>query len=204
MRETKDSGIELGNIPFVKLRTILSQSSLKELRTGVEELVEAAQSEVTEAASSLPKLVIDLTKKKATYGGQPIKLEPAKLTFLAYYADRKKNHCLERGLDQCGDCRACFQADGDLEQEQNRYFQLIRAQYPERQRGSAEEKILRMKNAFDYPYDLIKATRSLTNKATANVSRDLEIIGTGERGETCYGIALDKTLIELVSVSPTP
>lgn len=150
LRETKDAGIELGNIPFVKLRTILSKASFKELRKGVEELVEAAQSEVAEAPQTRAKLVIDLRNKAARYGGHKVeKLEPAKLVFLAYYADRKKNFCVEPERTMCGECKSCFQSDDEINRE--RYFDLIRAQHNALRFGSAEDKIRQLAKSFADP-----------------------------------------------------
>ena len=202
VEQTKNAQIELAEIPIIFLRDCLTPTTFQQLKGDVATLVKIAQVQMVKASPSRAKLVLDMANKKAVYGGEKLDLEPAKLIFLAYYADRKKNYCTEPERDLCGDCRACFQSDGEL--DQTRYFNLIRTQYTKRNRGSAKEKIQRMAGAFDYPYDLIKTNRSLTNKATANVSRDLEIISTGGRGEYRYGIAMNKALIEIKGLkSPT-
>lgn len=198
VEHTKNAQIELAEIPIIFLRDCLPPTTFQQLKGDVATLIKIAQVEIVKPTLVRAKLIIDLSRKTAFYGSDELDLQPAKLTFLAYYADRKVHYCVEPKRDSCVGCRACFQSDGDV--DKGRYFDLIRSQYTGRSQGSAEEKIQRMTKAFDYPYDLLKTNRTITNAATTNISRDLEIISFGDRGEYRYGIALDKTLIEIKGV----
>lgn len=82
--DTRDAGVTLAEIPFVRLR--------EGLDPGLMEGTASFSAAVAEAQRAIapPELVIDLSGRRVRAGGRTIKLSPLLLAFLAWMASRQK------------------------------------------------------------------------------------------------------------------
>ncbi len=83
--DTSEATVTLAEIPFVRLRHGLPEGLL-EGRAGFLEVVRAAQQ-----ALGPPELKIDLRGRRILAGGKEIRVAPAELAFLSWFAQRKLN-----------------------------------------------------------------------------------------------------------------
>ena len=191
--QTKDAHIELAEIPFIRLRKLLGEG-FEKLERGVDELIHLAQRQVDMNAESGPKLIVDLPRREAVFGQQKVGLTGIKLALLAYYADAKANRCVKPEFENCGSCCACFQASYEIEIDRLlRFYERVFPQSPKQ----FEEKAAQYRKARHISADNLMTYHHAINKA-ARESQMPEVSSRKEGGKTVYGLALDKTLIEVI------
>jgi len=181
---TRDAIVELADIPFVRLRAALG-AEIEKVEKGLQDLITIAQQKIDR--SQPDKLVIDLPRRQARFGTQPIALRGIRLALLAWYADTKVTYCVERERPVCGDCQACFQNPAD---DDARFQQLYRQVYTRTQAQFDEsgEGKLDPANLMAYHSKINKTLRPLSIKIDAQ----------RQWGGTRYGVSLDKNLIEFI------
>jgi CRISPR-associated protein (TIGR02584 family) len=185
---TERAMIHLAEIPYVRLRGLLPPEQLRQgNRFGP--LVELAERKLH--LWQQPDPVVVTADRSLKIGERRVQLAPAQMTLYRALARTKLRHCARPELPHCGDCMECFLPFTKDTWEQ------ARAVFNERGGGS----ILPMVKG---PEDAPEQFRSLVSKLNRAVDRAIGLTGTenpyrvrsgGPRGETVYGVALDKTHI---------
>lgn len=194
---TKDARIELAEIPFIRLRERLGEW-FAALDQTVEEVIRTAQSEIDLTPPVADRLVVDLNRREARWGATPLPLSGVHLATYTYFVHTKTEHCVRPDLSACGSCTECYQTFSEVNQDRfvaiyRRVYTHTRSQFDERldkKRGKGKSP-LDQENFHSY---VSRANRRLDE---AQVSPQLRIIATGGYGHTRYGVAIDKTRIEV-------
>jgi CRISPR-associated protein (TIGR02584 family) len=191
---TRDAHIELADIPFARLRPLLGDQ-VEKVEHGWEELIRIAQQKINlDLSSKQPKkLAVRLRKREAAFGDHPIDLSGIRLALLVYFADTKLNHCVEKERSDCDGCTSCFQ--GVYKIDMDRFLGIYKQVFTQSP-SQFETETTNLKRD-GVPSDNFYTYRNTINKALADLSPALQIIREGKRGDARYGLALDKTLIEI-------
>lgn len=177
--EIKD--LELSDIPFVRLRPILS-AELKRpdlLKSNFDDIVKFTQSQL-KALSPSNRLILDIERRELRYAGNYIVLEPMEFLFYYYFVDSK-----ERGINNISSRE--FQKD----EARIRFFELFKEFYPSRDLDDD-----RLNKNFDDKLFLQK--KSKVNKKIENLIDDDDVseyfkINVNKRwGNSTYFIKADK------------
>ena len=191
----KDARVELADIPFIRLRDFLD-TQFEKFESNIEELIGIAQEQVDLFQLAGEKLVIDFAQRRALYGGNPnpIPVSGKLLALLAYYADRKVNHCTEKSLPICGTCRACFQKAADIDRKC--FIEIFSAV---KVRTFDAFKVETSLSSDVLMTDHRKINQKLETLQTASQSSNpaLKISSDKLYGDTRYGLLLDKNRIEI-------
>ena len=177
--QTRDAHIELADIRFLRLRSLMGKGFGK-LQADVEKLVRIAQDTIEAMSKQPDKLIIDLSGREARFGDKPIGLSGIRLALLAYYADTKANHCSEPDRPVCGDCHACFQEfiDIDIARFMKIYPSVIaqsRSGFEDKYGKTFEEQVEKLEEEGALSYDNLQSYKSKINKALKIASPDLKI-----------------------------
>jgi CRISPR-associated protein (TIGR02584 family) len=198
---TKDARIELAEIPFIRLRERLGEW-FTALDQTVEEVIRTAQYEIDLTPPVADRLIIDLNRREARFGPTCLPLSGVHLATYAYLAHTKTEHCVRPDLSACGSCTECYQTFPEVDQD--RFIRIYRRVYTHT-RGQFDERLDKKRQKGKPPLDqenfqsyVSRANRRLDD---AQVSPQLRIITTGGYGHTRYGVAIDKTRIEVKNVN---
>lgn len=179
---TSDAVIELADIPYVRLRPLLSQP----LPSRFTELVERTQQELQALTSVQPvRLVAD--RNQLRIGSQTVSLTPQGWELYRALADRKRLHCVRPEQPHCDGCTDCYVRVGKESWDEVRT--AIEQQ-------SGRSGIL--------PKDLT-GFRSMVSKLNQAIRSALGserlasrygIQSVGIRNNKAYGVAVDKAMLK--------
>jgi CRISPR-associated protein (TIGR02584 family) len=192
-------GVTLAEIPFLRLRNILNNEQIL-AGESYNKLVERLQYEL-EIVEARKKLIIDAVNGTVNIGENKLPMSSRLMTYYLFFAFLKKHSCVEPERELCGKCTECF-------------LKLTK------HTKMAPELIEQWKNAFDAAEGRLKDFKEFEknlkggefeNLARTNISRINSAIirklgkkavdfygikSYGRRAETCYGLPLEKKLIE--------
>lgn len=181
--------IELAELPYVRLRGLLAAEHLT---------TEATLSGIAATAERRLQLLVDPEPVRVHRGDNAlrigtnrIELSTAGMTIYRALARTKTYHCARPELETCGDCMEC-------------YVRFTKDTWAQTKATLAERGGMPvLTNATD-DKDVANQFRSLIRKVNGRLERTLgmgsaenpyRIRSGGTRGETVYGLALDKTKI---------
>jgi CRISPR-associated protein (TIGR02584 family) len=185
---TRDARVELAELPYVRLRGLLPPAHLREVRR-FGEVVEWAQRTLRLWQQPDPVVIVD--NRSLRIGAKSVRLTPAQMTLYRALARTKLHHCAHPDLPTCGDCIDCFLPFTKDTWEQTRAILEARGG------GSILPSV-------KGPDDAPEQFRSLVSKLNRQLDNAIGFSGHdnpyrvragGQRGETVYGLALDKTKI---------
>jgi CRISPR-associated protein (TIGR02584 family) len=193
--DTRDARIELAEIPYVRLRAFLSANLLGQ-ELSFSELVARAQHELRALEGAEP-VNVQPAGRRLLIGGASVTLTPAQARLYAAFARIKAEHCVERGRKVCGECVACYvpvsKSSWDAAHHWLKELAGGPLLAPRGERGeSVELGVGRFRSLVS------KTNRALeAGLGSERLAARYRIRSVGERGETRYGLAVDKTLIRL-------
>jgi CRISPR-associated protein (TIGR02584 family) len=190
---TKDVNIELADIPFVRVRSLLGDR-FNDLETNLPELMKIVDVQIRLKEETVEKLVIDLEKREATFGEQVIPVSGKEFALLAYYADTKANQCTEPLRPVCSDCRACFQTAVEI--DRRRFANLYNR--VKTKTATAKE----FKEDESLASAVLMSNHTKLNRKLQAISPLLKIISRRLYTNTRYGLGLEKNLIQIHGVEP--
>ncbi|MCP9440644.1 MAG: CRISPR-associated ring nuclease Csm6 [Nitrospira sp.] len=184
---TTQARIELAELPYVRLRGLLPAQPRRTL---------GSFSETVETANRRLRLLQDpepvrLARRDGVVhiGDQLVKLSPAQMALYLALARTKLHHCARPELRTCGDCTDCYLSFTKSSWETTRQVLAERAGRPVLEEGSDER-------------DIANQFRSLVSKLNHRLDSAVGLAGAenpyrvrsaGPKGETVYGLAIDKT-----------
>lgn len=184
---TKQARIELAELPYVRLRGLLPAQPRR---------ITGSFSATVETANRRLRLLQDpepvrLTARDAglRIGDRIVKLSPTQMALYRALARTKLHHCTRHDLRSCGDCTDCYVTFTKATWETTRQVLAERAGRPVLE-DSSDEK------------DIANQFRSLVSKLNNKLDSAVGLVDTenpyrvrsaGSKGETVYGLALDKT-----------
>jgi CRISPR-associated protein (TIGR02584 family) len=187
---TSEAIIELAEIPYVRLRDVLSEP-LRTEKLSFTEVVASAQAEVR-ALSKPDPVRIEVKKRRLVIGHRTVCLSPAGLHLYAAFARIKNPHCVEPHRRTCEDCCACYPvlSPQTWEAEVARIKALTSVNVPGAEKSGGDALAI-------FRSALSKVNRAIKEAlGSARLASRYEVRSVGERYEKRYGLAADKTLIE--------
>ncbi|HWP59654.1 MAG TPA: CRISPR-associated ring nuclease Csm6 [Candidatus Acidoferrales bacterium] len=187
--------IELAEIPYVRLRAFLSQELLKG-SLPFTELVALAQKELRALEKPEP-VRVDLARRRLVIGDAVVPLSLSRARLYTAFARIKTTQCAEPARKTCGECIACYPSVSKANWDSVR----------ERLESLAGDNFLWPSDPYD-PAVALARFRSLVSKTNETLAKRLgserlakcyRIRSDGPRGDTCYGLAVDKSLIRVES-----
>jgi CRISPR-associated protein (TIGR02584 family) len=194
--DTKKAHIELAEIPYVRLRAYLPEDLLKE-SLPFTELVSLAEKHLR-ALERLEAIRVDTYAHRLLIGDTVIDLSPAQARLYTAFARIKTEHCVQQARKNCDDCNACYPMVSDKNWDS--VHQLLEQ--------TAGETLLPPTGRGDTDEARLARFRSLVTKTNNALAKGLgserlaeryHIGSEGPRGETRYGLVVDKTLIRVES-----
>jgi CRISPR-associated protein (TIGR02584 family) len=184
---TRAARIELAELPFVRLRGLLGPDVIQD-GAGFIRLVEAAQRHL-QLLLAPDTVRLERTQRRLVIGKQAVPLSPALFTIYQALARTKVRHCVRPSQATCGDCTDCYVpfTKGTWDQTKT----LLE------ERGGGT--ILPLVKG---PADAPEQFRSLVSKLNRKLDDSITLMGhenpyrirsAGSKGETVYGLAIDKT-----------
>ncbi|MDP2605291.1 MAG: CRISPR-associated ring nuclease Csm6 [Deltaproteobacteria bacterium] len=193
--DSRKACIELAEIPYVRLRAFLPEELLKQALPFTD-LVALAQKHLR-ALERLEPVAIDTVGHRLIVGETVIELSPAQARLYTAFARIKTAHCLEPARKNCDACIACYRPiskanwDAVHTELENLAEGLLLS--PADARGESGETAV----------GRFRSLLSKTNKAlvkglgSEHLAARYEIRSERQSGETRYGLAVDKNLIQL-------
>ncbi|WP_447974784.1 CRISPR-associated ring nuclease Csm6 [Nitrospira sp. Kam-Ns4a] len=188
---TNQARIELAELPYVRLRGLLPAQPHRTI---------GPFSAIVETANRRLRLLQDpepvrLTARDAgiRIGDRIVTLTPTQMALYRALARTKLQHCTRHDLRTCGDCTDCYVTFTKSTWEATRHLLAERAGCPVLEESSDEK-------------DIANQFRSLVSKLNNKLDSAVGLVGTenpyrvrsaGPKGETAYGLALDKTKISM-------
>lgn len=188
-KETRFAQVNLIHIPFVSIREQLSSDLLKAPRdpgTLMMSLIKEERSHLT----------ANLVSRKLVYKKLECDMHPAHLALYAFFVMQKKNCALETG--SCGNCTECFIDIQAVFSKQNQITDLYRRMCGTRPLDEMSDTGIIRLNADNFNSYKSKIKENLQKSLGPYALRELEIASVGTRPDTCYGILMDKSRIEIV------
>jgi CRISPR-associated protein (TIGR02584 family) len=188
---TEQAMIDLAEIPYMRLRGLLSSQQLSAM-SGLSEAVEIAQRRLRSLVDP-EKVRIDTARDSLQIGDQTIRLSPAHLTIYRALARTKLRHCERREQLECGDCMDCFLPFTKDTWERTKVVL--------EERGGRDLLPKVKKGTRDDDEDALRQFRALIRKTNTTLENALHLTGAqnpyrirsgGPRNETVYGLAIDK------------
>lgn len=193
--DARKARIELAEIHYVRLRAFLSESLLKG-SFRFTELVTMAQNELRGLERPQP-VKVDRDAHRLVIGDVQINLTPAQARLYAAFARIKTEHCEEPARKTCGECIACYLAVSKTN------WDAVHERLEKLGDGPLLSPADARGETADTGIGRFRSLLSKTNKALAKGLGSERLAGRYElksvraSGETRYGLAVDKTLIQL-------
>jgi len=194
--ETGDAAIELAEIQVPRLRTLLGERS-KTLRD-IDKLIPALQITIETSEPASPELQVNLNQGAVWFDDERVNLHAFRLALFAYLAQTKASYCVRDDLQVCGSCRECFQSPDEI--DRNRFadtFGLVTSQ-KSKASGQAEEKAAEYRKGRGLDQERLRSEFTKINNTVSPLSTSLRITSDKRKGQTVYGLALDKNDIRIV------
>lgn len=182
---TREAAITLVPMPFFSMRPMLSQEILRQPENPSSLLLSLVKEDK-------PTLVIDLKAKVVRWKGLETDLSPAQLAVYTLLAERKKK-CRHTG--SCTGCDQCFIGYGDVNQDELTGIYLkIRPNCQVNEMGKGGICSLASDNFRSY---ISRAAAQIEQTFGLQDANTIAPLGIGEKPGVRYGIALDKSQIEI-------
>ncbi|MDI6687316.1 MAG: CRISPR-associated ring nuclease Csm6 [Desulfobacterales bacterium] len=189
LKETRFAQINLIPVPFVSIRDNLAPDLLAEP-------MDPATLMLSIIKEKRSNLTVNLISKKIIYKKAECDMMPARLALYAFFAMQKKN-CTKK-IDECGNCIDCFIDIQTVFEKQNQITELYcKICGPRPIEEMSNTGIVKLdSDNFNTYKSRIKT--DLMSSFGLYALKNLEILSTGTRPNTRYGIAMDKNRIEIV------
>jgi CRISPR-associated protein (TIGR02584 family) len=188
-KETRYAEVNLIPLPFVSIRDRLTEEYLR----GPLDPATLMASLIREVPE---KLVVNLVEGKVVYRGMELDLMPARLSLYAFFALQKKE--CPSPENRCGDCTECYLDLNALFEKQPRISELYRRLAGRRPLEEMSDTGILNLNGDNFAMYKSKISKNLRDRFGLYAGKDLDIVSTGRRPNTRYGIALDREKIEIV------
>ena len=176
-------------LPFVSIREQLSPDLLKEPRDPATLMLSLIKEEEY-------RLTINLISGKVIYKTTELDLMPARMAIYAFFALQKKN--CPKEARACSDCTECFLDIGSVYAKQDQITDLYRKISGTRPLNEMSDTGIVNLNADNFNMYKGKIKQDLLGRFGPYALKDLEIASVGSRPNTCYGIRMDRSKIEIV------
>ncbi len=184
---TKQARIELAELPYVRLRGLLPAQP-RRIIGSFSATVETANQRLRVLQD--PEPVRLATRDGAMHiGNRLVKLPPTQMALYRALARTKLDHCTRPELPTCGDCTECYMTFTKSTWETTRYVLTERAGHPVLEEASDQRDIA---NQFR---SLVSKLNNRLDSAVglAGAENPYRVRSAGPKGETAYGLAIDKT-----------
>ena len=104
--DTRQADVELAEVPYVRLRSLLPEKALTG-RSRMTDLVVRAERELRAITSPDP-VVIEPAQSRLRIGEATVRLTPAGIRLYTAFARIKTQHCVEPQRKTCEECTACY------------------------------------------------------------------------------------------------
>lgn len=184
---TRAARIELAEVPYVRLRGLLPSGRLQSDRS-LSVLAETAQQRLRLLLDPDP-VTLESARGRLQIGARTIRFSPSCLALYRACFRTKLRHCVCPEQPTCGDCMECFLpfTKGTWETS----VTLLRA----RGGGSVLPAVKTHEDALTQFRSLVRKTNRAfeTTLRLSSEENPYRIRAGGPRGETVYGLAIDKT-----------
>jgi len=188
-KETKFAEINLIPVPFFPIRKKLSDDFLKEPKDPATLMLSLIKEEK-------PGLTVNLKNCKIIYKTLEQDLMPARMALYAFFIMQKKN-CSKR-VASCDNCNECFIDIQSVFEKQAEITDIYRKICGIRPLDEMKDGgIIKLDNHNFMMYKS-RIKKDLLNRYGPYALKNLEIASVGSRPNTCYGIRMDKSAIEVV------
>lgn len=185
----KQARIELAELPYVRLRGLLPTQPRRTIGS-FSATVETANRRLRVLQDPEP---VRLTARDAglRIGDRIVRLSPTQTALYRALASTKLHHCTRPDLATCGDCTDCYVTFTKATWETTRQVLAERGGRPVLEESSDEKDIA---NQFR---SLVSKLNNKLDSAVGLVSAEnpYRVRSAGPKGETAYGLALDKTRV---------
>jgi CRISPR-associated protein (TIGR02584 family) len=185
--DARKAQIELAEIPYVRLRAFLPEKLLKQ-SLPFTELVSLAQKELRALERPQP-VKVDRDGHRLVVGDAITKLRPGQARLYTAFARIKTTRCIEQARKTCGECIACYRpvSKGNWDLAREELEALVGERF--------------LTPGLAYFRSLVSKTNNAIVKGLGSerLAARYEIRSERPSGETRYGLAVDKTLIDLES-----
>ncbi len=185
--DARSATVELAEVPYVPLRGLLSRDHLDSTRS-LSDLASAAQARLRVLIDP-PEVRLHLRENTLRIGPRRIALSPALMTLYRAFARTKLRHCTRPELRSCGDCMDCF-----LPFTKKTWCES-KSLLEERGGGPVLPKVRGLEDAPEQFRSLVSKLNKKLDEAVglAGSANPYRVRSAGPKGDTVYGLALDKT-----------
>jgi len=188
-KNTKYAKVNLVNIPFVSIRKHYADQNPGRIKDPGTLMLSLVQDEK-------PVLRVDFILKKIIYKGVELDLMPAHLALYGLFAVQKKN--CTRNRQSCGQCTQCFLQSFQVLERQAEITEIYK-----KAGGFKTINESRGEGILNLDYENLRSLKSkikknLETRFGRRILEDIEIASIGTRPDTCYGIMIDKSQLEIV------
>ncbi len=188
-KESRYAEVTLVHLPFVSIRERLGEKYLKKP-------LDPATLMMSLVKEDQARLVINLVQKKVIYRGIELDLMPARMALYAFFVMLKKE-CTLSGIS-CIRCTECFLDLEGIFMHQKIIADLYRKLAGNRPLEEMSDSGIINLNAENFTMYKSKIRQDLLKCFGHYAMKDLEIISTGKRPNTRYGIVIDRDKILVV------
>ncbi|MEW6614997.1 MAG: CRISPR-associated ring nuclease Csm6 [Thermodesulfobacteriota bacterium] len=188
-KETKYAKITLVPIPFVSIREQISEDLLLEPKDPSTLLL----SLVKERPYTL---TVDLPNSKIAYKNLEIDMMPARLALYALFAMQKKG--CKKGQTSCRDCTDCFLDIQQVFNQQGRITEIYRKVSGNREFVEMSDTGILSLNKENLRSYKTKIREDLQKGFGLYALPEIAIESVGKKGETRYGIGIDRDKIRII------
>ncbi len=188
-KNTKYAKVNLVNIPFISVRNNFADKNPGRIKDPGAFMLSLVQ-------DVKPVLRVDFILKKLIFKDVELDLMPAHLALYGFFAILKKNCTKNR--QTCGKCTDCFLQSFQILERQSEITEIYN-----NARGFKTNNESRSEGIMNLDYENLRSFKSkikkiLETRFGSRILQDIEIASVGTRPDTCYGIMIDKSLLEIV------
>ncbi len=188
-KETKFAEVNLIPVPFFSIRKKLSDDFLREPKDPGTLMLSIIKEEKS-------GLTVNLKTCKIIYNTLEQDLMPARMALYTFFIMQKKN--CSKNVESCGNCSECFidiQTVFKKQADITAIYKKLHGAMP-----VSEMKDGGIINLDNENFRIYKSRikEDLLKRYGPYALKDLEIASIGSRPNTCYGIRMDKSAIEVV------
>lgn len=188
-KETRHARITLSPMPFISVRSNLSDSMLKGPETPQALMLSLVRDPQAE-------LIINLKEQKIAWKGREMDMRSSWIALYAYFAMVKKE--AECTAKHCKNCDRCHPGVNDLDADSNRIAELYAMTASDREKDSMSNSGILGLSAENFRGYRTKINRQLEQCFGAHELHNLEISTRGKKPNTGYGIGMDRERIRVV------
>jgi CRISPR-associated protein Csx14 len=189
IKETKYARVNLVPIPFVSIRDQISNDLLNEPKDPATLMLSLVREKPY-------TLTVDIPVSKLRYKNLEIDMMPAKLALLAFFAMQKKE--CKKDLSSCRGCEDCFLDIKQVFDRQSQITALYKKIEGSREPSEMSDTGIIALNAENFNSYKTKIKKDLEKGFGLYALSELAIEPVGKKGETRYGIGIDRGKIRIV------